>query len=242
MPCNMTARNITLSNWVAGGDDQIRGDDPTGALGGGGGGGNLIPTMLDGSHTYNAGAVSVTEVSETYTASVGAGDASGTTWFTSSEGRLDYVEFTGDFNVIASNAGLVTGATTNEYQFCGLAVWLSATNYEFAVAGNRGADATNTVEYKATVNAASQQDDTLTDSITLHKCDLRVQRVGSTVVFYYRRPGDTTWITIPHSGLFQRVSFGTGTVRVGLLTYGFGTVTAFTSSCDSVVATIGTAS
>jgi hypothetical protein len=234
----MTARNITLSNWVAGGDGQIRGGDPTGSLGGG----NLIPTMLDGSHTYNVGDVSVTEVSETYTASIPSGDASGTTWFTSSEGRLDYVEFTGDFDVVASNVGLVTGATTNEFQFCGLAVWLSAQNYEFAVAGNRGSDATNTVEYKSTLSGSSQQDDTGTNSITSHRCDFRVQRVGSTVVFYYRRVGDETWITVPHSSLFHRVTFGTSTVRVGLLTYGFSTVTAFTSSCDSVVATIGTAS
>lgn len=201
---------------------------------------NLIPTMLDGSHTYQAADVSVTQSGSTYTASIGAGDASGTTWFTTSEGRLDYVTFTGDFDVTASNIGLTSGATVNDFQFCGLAVWLSSLNYEFAVAGNRGTDATSTIEYKSTLAGSSQQDDTLTDSITNHICDIRVARVSSTVTFYYREVGDTSWITIPHSSLAHRVSFSTGAVRVGIVTYGFGTVVAFTSSCDSVVATVGT--
>lgn len=202
---------------------------------------NLIPTMLDGSHTYQSSAVSVTEVSETYTASVPGGDASGTTWFTTSEGRLDYVTFTGDFDVVASNVGLSSGATATEFQFCGLAVWLSAQNYEFSVAGNRG-DNSSTVEYKSTLAGSSSQNDTGDGSITGHRCDLRAARVGSTVTFYYREVGDTSWLTIPHSSLSHRVSFGTGAVRVGLVTYGFNFVTAFTSACDSVVATIGSAS
>ena len=65
-----------------------------GVIAGEGGGGptNLIPTMLDGSHTYNGAApVTVNNVSGTYRSSIAAGDASGTTWFNGDEGRMDYV-------------------------------------------------------------------------------------------------------------------------------------------------------
>jgi hypothetical protein len=204
---------------------------------------NLIPTMLnvDGSHTYQASDVSVTQVGSTYTASIPGGDAAASTWFNTDEGRLDYVTFTGDFDVVATNIGLASGATVDDFQFCGLAVWLSSQNYEFAVAGNRGAT-TSTVEYKSTLAGSSVQNDTGASSITSHRCDLRVERSGSTVTFYRRAVGGSTWTTIPHSGLSHRVSFGTGAVRVGILTYGFAFVAAFTSECISVVATTGTPS
>ena len=203
---------------------------------------NLIPTMLDGSHTYQAADMSVTQSGDTYTASFAGGDASDSLWFNTSEGRLDYVTFTGDFEVEASNIGLVTGATDGEVQFCGLCVWLSSLNYEFIVAGNRGAGRPSTVEYKATVAGVSDVDDTGSNSITAHKSDLRVKRVGSTVTFDRKAVGAETWVSVPMGNLSPRVNFGAGAVRVGIVTYGFSTVTAFTSSCDSVVATIGTAS
>ena len=199
---------------------------------------NLIPTMLDGSHTYNSGAVSVTEVSGTYTASIPGGDSAATTWFNTTEGRLDYLEFTGNFEVIASNIGLTSGATADDFQFCGLAVWLSTLNYEFAVAGNRGAT-TSTVEYKSTLAGSSVQNDTGTDSIVSHRCDLRVRRSGSTVTFDRRDVGGSTWTSIPISSLSHRVSFGTGAVRVGIITYGFAFVAAFDSACDSVTVVSG---
>lgn len=199
---------------------------------------NVIPTMLDGSHTYNVDDVSVTEVSETYTASIGAGDAAATTWYLTDEGRLDYLTFTGDFEVIASNIGLTSGATADDFQFCGLGVWLSTLNYEFAVAGNRGAT-TSTVEYKSTLSGSSVQADTGLDSIVSHRCDLRARRSGSTVTFDRRAVGGSTWTSIPISGLSHRVSFGTGAVRVGILTYGFEFVAAFTSTCDSVTVVSG---
>jgi len=34
MPCNMTAININMTGWVAGGDGKVRGSDPTGSFGG----------------------------------------------------------------------------------------------------------------------------------------------------------------------------------------------------------------
>lgn len=211
----------------------------------GGGGGepvNLIPLMLDGSHTYNGAApVTVNLVGETYRSSIAGGDAAATTWYNGDEGRMDYVEFTGDFDVVASSVGLLTGADPGDFQFCGLICWLSATNYEFAVAGNRS-PATSTIEYKATVSGTSYQNDIGTDAIASHVCDLRVARVGSTVTFYCRAVGATEWTTLPHSSLFGRVSFGTSTVRIGLLTYGYAFVAAFTGGCDSVVATTGTPS
>ena len=198
---------------------------------------NLLALMLDGDHTYNASGSGVTVdlVDGEYRSSIAGGDASGSTWFESSEGRLDYLTMTGDFDVVAENVGLLSGATAEDYQFCGLICWLSANNYEFAVAGNRGST-TSTVEYKATVASASYQDDTGTDSITSHRCDFRVTRSGSTVTFYYRQvgQGDGDWITLPHSSLTARVSFGTGPLRVGIVTYGFSFVEAFTAGCDLI--------
>lgn len=206
---------------------------------GGGGPTNLIPTMLDGSHTYNGAApVTVNLTGETYRSSIAGGDAAATTWFNGDEGRMDYVTLTGDFDITASSVGLLTGADPGDFQFCGLICWLSATNYEFAVAGNRP-PATSTIEYKATVSGTSYQDDLGTDAIASHICDLRVTRVGSTVTFYYRAVGGGSWTSIPHSSLTARPSFGTGAVRVGLVTYGFAFVAAFTAGCDSVVATVG---
>lgn len=199
---------------------------------------NVIPTMLDGSHTYQGSAVSATETAGVYSASIPGGDAAGTTWFDADEGRLDYLTFSGDFDVQANNIGLSSGATADDYQFCGLMVWLSSDNYEFAVAGNRG-PTTSTIEYKATVASSSDQADLGTDIISSHRCDLRVTRSGSSVNFYYKAVGAGTWINIPHSNLSPRVSFSTGDVRVGLVTYGFAFVAAFTSECDSVTVNSG---
>lgn len=197
---------------------------------------NLIPLMLDGSHTYQAADLpSATETDGVYSASIGAGLHDETTWYNADEGRLDYVTLTGDFDIRAHNIGLTSGATPGDYQFCGLLVWLSSGNWEFAVAGNRAAT-TSTIEYKSTLSNSSTQNDIGTNAITNHMCDLRAVRTGSTVSFYYRQvgEGEGDWLLLPHASLSHRVAFGAGAVRVGIITYSFSGVAAFTSSCDSV--------
>lgn len=203
-------------------------------------GGNLIPLMLDGSHTYDAAAVSVSLVGgETYLASIPSGDAGGTLWWLGDEGRMDYATYTGDFDVRAYNVGLKSGSDVNDFQFCGLAAWIDPLDYEFAVAGNRGGTG-QTIEYKSTVNGSSNQNDIGANAITGGQCDLRVVRVGSAVTFYWRQvgAGEGAWTSLPHSS-FSRPTYGTGPVRVGLITYGYLTVSAFTGGCDMVEAVVG---
>ena len=171
----------------------------------------------------------------------GAGNTD-TTWFDTDEGVLHYVTMTGDFEMIARNIGILSGSDPGtEFQFAGLMVWLSAGNYEFTVVGNRGTDATNTHENKATVSSSSAQNDEGTNSAWSDRSDLRVTRVGSTVTFYRQQPGTSpdSWATNDHASLSQRVSFGTGAVRVGLITYGFSFPTNFTSACDQVEIPVG---
>lgn len=201
---------------------------------------NLISLMLDGDHTYGGSApVTVTSPGGIYRAAIASGNANDTLWWFGDEGRMDYVTLSGDFDIVASNIGLASGSVDSQFQFCGLICWLEPLSYEFAVAGNRGGTG-STIEYKSTIAGSSDQRDIFADAITNDRCDLRVARVGSTVTFYYRQVGEGAedWIVIPHSNL-TRVNFGTGPVRVGLITYGFDTVSAFVGECASVEAIAG---
>jgi hypothetical protein len=226
--------------------DIMNGNYPNGdaPIIGGGGAGNVIPTMLDGSHTYQAG--SLTTVANTdgvYSADIGEGsvdqtNAAPTSWFDTLQGRLDYLTLTGDFDIQANNIGLATGATVDEYQFCGLMAWESDGNYQFAVAGNRGSTV-STIEYKSTVAFSSNQNDIGINAISNYRCDLRITRVGSLITFYFRQVGGTTWTTLPHSSLFNYVSLGAGPLRIGLVTYGWTYVPSFTTECTSVIVNSG---
>lgn len=202
----------------------------------------LIPTMLDGSHTYNAAGsgvtVTLTDPGNGYEAAIAAGDAINSLWWLTDEGRMDYVAFTGDFDIVAANVGLKSGSNVNQFQFVGLVCWLAPLDYEFAVAGNRGGTG-NTVEYKSTLDGSSQQGDIGANALTGGHCDLRVARVGSTVTFYWRQVGGTTWTTLPHSSHSTRPSFGTGEVRIGLVTYGYTTVDAFVGEVEQVYVVTG---
>jgi hypothetical protein len=199
---------------------------------------NLISLMLDGSHTFQGGLVSVTQVGDTYTATIPAGNANTTTWWESVEGRTDFLNFTGDFDVEARNIGITSGAVPGQFQFGGLMVRQSPLNYEFNVAGNRGG-VVSTVEYKATEAGVSTQNDVTANAITNHRCDIRVTRIGSTVTWYYKEVGANTWITTPMGNLNFRTDIGTGAVQVGLITYAYGTVGEFFTACDSVIVNSG---
>lgn len=214
---------------------------------------NDIHDTFDGSgsldsalwNTYNPSepAITVTRTGGHYNGAVTGAGQSDTTWFDGDEGQLHYQTFTGDFEVIYRNIGILSGSDPGtEFQFVCLVVWLSANNWEFAGAGNRGSVATNTIEYKSTVASSSAQNDIGTDAITNDKCDMRVTRVGSTVNFYYQQPGTSpdSWTLLPHSSLSHRVSFGTGAVRVGIATYGFSFPTDFVGTCDQVEIPVGT--
>lgn len=156
-----------------------------------------------------------------------------TLWYNGNEGRMDFLELNGDFSVTVRNVGLDyrTGGQW-EYQFCGVIVWDSPGNYEFAVAGKRG-QTDNTIEYKITRNSSSRQAD-IGSVLPTGKADIRVSRVGSVVTFEWSQPGAESWTTLPHNNLYaQRVPFG-GSVRVGLITYGYSWPDEFAGSADSV--------
>lgn len=192
-----------------------------------------------------SGLLTISQTGGRYTGAHSSGDAADTEWFNGDEGRLDYVTFTGDFEFIARGIGLAASPTPDEgdFQFCGILVRLSAGNWEFAVAGNRASNDGNTIEYKTTQSSSSTQNDIGQDAIWNYKADLRVVRSGSDVDFYYQDPSNTTdsWTLLDHDGLGAgRVNFGTGAVQVGLITYGFATVAAFTGECDQVEIPTGT--
>lgn len=202
--------------------------------------------------TYEDGDTSsdltITQTGGRYQGAVSAGDPDTTTWFNTDQGRHDYVLLSGDFEVILRGAGLASTPTPdeNDFQFCGLMVWLSDHNYEFTVVGNRSTPG-NTVEYKITDDTAggdSDQDDLGQDYADNYKMDLRVTRVGSTVRWYVQDPSTTpdswTEITSSFDALAKaRISFGTGQVRVGMITYGLNTVAAFNGEVDSVEIPVG---
>lgn len=157
-----------------------------------------------------------------------------TLWYNASEGQMDYLELSGDFTVTVRNVGIDyrTGGQW-EYQFCGLNVWASPGNYEFAVVGKRG-QTDNTIEYKVTNNSSSRQGDIGANRLPTYKADLRVTRSGSSVVFEWSQPGAESWQALPHDSLYaQRVSFP-DVVRVGLITYGYSWPDEFACSADSV--------
>lgn len=196
-------------------------------------------------NTYNGSepAISVAQANNRYEGTVTSAGATDTTWFDADEGRMDYVTFNGDFEFIARNIGLRSGSDTASFQFCGIICWLSANNWEFAVAGNRENLASNTSEFKVTIASNSEQDDIGTNAITNDRCDLRITRVGSSVNFYWQQPGTSpdSWTLFDHDGLTGgRVSFGTGDVRVGIVTYGYNSPTDFVGSCDQIEIPSGT--
>ena len=102
-----------------------------------------------------AAELSVTQSGGRYTATVSAGNVDDTLWFNASQGRVDYVTLSGDFDFIARNIGLASSPTPdeNDFQFCGVICWLADRDYEFAVVGNRS-NPGNTVECKITDTSA----------------------------------------------------------------------------------------
>lgn len=199
-----------------------------------------------------AAELSVTQSGGRYTATMSAGNVDDTLWFNASQGLLHYVTFSsGDFDFIARNIGLAASPTPdeNDFQFCGVICWLADRDYEFTVVGNRS-NPGNTVECKITDTTAggdSEVDDLGLNYASNYKMDVRVTRVGSAVSWYVQDPGTSpdSWtnITSTFDNMTKaRTSFGTGSVRVGLITYGQGTVAAFTGECDQVEIPTGTPS
>lgn len=208
---------------------------------------NLIPLMLDGSHTYNGAApVTVNLVGETYRSSIAAGDSALTTHFNADRGRLDYLSVTGDCVIDFINIGLISGATNEDYQFCGVAVYNTSSpptfgpDYMFGVIGQRGPTG-NTLEFKITINDVSNQNDTGPNTFPTGRGDIRVIRSGSSITMYYRQPGQTDddWILVPHSSLSNYPVTFDATVRVGIVTYGAYYIEAFSAGCDAVYVNSG---
>ena len=207
------------------------------------GSGALNSSLWDTYDPDSETALTVTQSGGKYNGSVSGAGELDTTWLGVDEGVMHSVQLTGNIDFIGRNAGLDSGSDPGfEYQFCGLIIWLSAGNYEFIVPGNRGTIATNTIEYKSTLASSSTQNDIGTDAIWNDKADLRIRRIGSTVTFWYQQPGTSpdNWIEIPMSSLSHRVDFGTGTVRCGMITYGFSFPTNFTGTIDQIEIPTGT--
>lgn len=187
--------------------------------------------------------LTVTQSGGRYTGTVSSGNVDDTLWFNASQGMLHYVTLNGDFDFIARNIGLASTPTPeeNDFQFCGVICWLADRDYEFAVVGNRS-NPGNTVECKITDTSGggdSEVVDLGQDYASSYKMDVRVVRSGSSVSWYVQDPGTSpdSWtnITSTFDGMTKsRTSFGTGNVRVGLITYGQGSVDAFTGECDQV--------
>lgn len=228
--------NITACNVIAQLDLGAGGGGGGGGGGEGGGGGatltNIIPTLLDGSHTYgNPTGLSVALVNDRYTAAFTGGDAGDTTWFNADTGRYDAVALTGDGEFIAYNVGIDTGSNPGQFQLCGVGVFVDPLNYGFAVVGNRAGPG-HTVECKYTIAGSSYVNDSGANSVPTDKADIRVVRTGGSLTFYYRLVGDVDWILLPHAALAAQLDVGTGVVYVGLVTYGYAYPDPFTASCD----------
>tara|TARA_R100001143_G_scaffold28420_2_gene28086 strand:+ start:2706 stop:3470 length:765 start_codon:yes stop_codon:yes gene_type:complete len=215
------------------------------------GSGALNSSLWD---TYDADSdtseeLTVTQTGGSYNGAIGSVDSSDTLWFNTSQGRHDYVTMSGDFDFIARNIGLAASPIPeeNDFQFCGIMVWIADHTYEFVVVGNRS-NPGNTVEVKITENTAggdSDADDLGQDYASNYRMDIRVVRSGSTVTWYVQAPGTTpdSWtdLTSNFNALsLSRTSFGTGSVRIGMVTYGQGNVDAFTGVVDQIEIPTGT--
>lgn len=244
---DMSAGDLTLT-WASTGLFRIDGPYDTFD-----GSGALDAAKWD---TYDADSdtsaeLTITQLSGRYNAAISSGNVDDTLWFNTSQGRHDYVTISGDFDFIARSIGLAATPTPdeNDFQFCGVMVWLADHEYEFAVVGNRS-NPGNTVECKITDDAGggdSEVEDLGQDYASSYKMDIRVTRVGSTVRWYVQDPGTSpdswTEITSTFDGMTKaRTSFSTGSVRIGLITYGQGSVAAFTGHCDQVEIPTGTPS
>lgn len=189
---------------------------------------------------YGTGSdLTITQSGGKYNAAHAAAGDANTTWFDADRGILHYVIFDAseDFDVILRNAGIGLTGTANDYQFCGLFCGLAqADDYEFMVNGMRGG-ASVIQERKATVSNSSNQSEHTGGFISSGNSDMRVTRVGSTVSWYTQAPGTSpdSWTDVTSSyTTLGRVSFGTGIVWVGLITYGFLAVASFTGNIDQV--------
>lgn len=188
-----------------------------------------------------SGELTITQSGGQYNAAHASSSNAATTWFDAEEGRMDYVEFTGDFDFICRNVGIGTTGTASDYQFCGPIVWLSSDNYEFSVIGMRGGSSVVN-ERKSTAASNSTVSEHSGAQISGGFADIRVTRAGSTVSWYWQTPGTSpdSWTDITSSfASLGRVAFGTNTVRVGLVTYGFLAIAAFTGTCDQVEIPVG---
>ena len=192
--------------------------------------------------TLNASDISVTQSGGRYVGDVAAGSGNDSLWFHASEGRLDYVTITGDFDFISRGHQILTGNDAGDVQFSGVIVRLSSGNWEFIVAGNRTTAATNTIELKSTTSGTSNVDDLGDDVVLSGIYDLRARRVGSAVDFFYQDNAESpdNWTMVDHDGLpGARVSFGTGAVQIGITTYGQNLGPTFTCGIDQVEIPVG---
>lgn len=218
------------------------GDWDLGAYESGAGGGgsafysNDFDTDLAGLTTYlgndsggdlNNNDIEVTVTGGRYRAELKDNSSNQTLWFNSSQGRADGVLVTGDFEAIALNVGIGTIADSqtcpsgsgNPILFAGLNVHSSTwsdLNSAHLVAGHRNGDATFTIEGKNTVNSSSTVNDLDNNAAPNCRMDVRVVRTGSTLTWFYRLPGDSTWIAYTMPGTQFTL---TPSVYVSLITY-----------------------
>ena len=193
--------------------------------------------------------VTVTRSGGKYDGAMASGNANPSTWFNADQGLHHYFTCTGDFEFIARSIG-VADATTDDFQAAFVQIWGSDHVYEFVAPGNFGTGRNQILECKindATGGGDSETAD-VTSALTGGLCDLRVQRVGSTVSWYRQGPTDGTatdsWtdITSSFTGMFKsRAPFGTGAVRVCIGAYGFETIAACTAEILQVELPTGTA-
>lgn len=188
--------------------------------------------------------IEVTQTSGRYRAHLKDNSSNQTLWFNSSQGRADGILISGDFEAIAYNIGIGTVAdsqaaptgSSSTILFCGLNVHSStqsAQNYAHLVAGHRNGDATYTVEGKNTISGSSSVNDIGDDAAPDCRVDMRVVRSGSTLSWYYRLPGDSTWISYTMPGSQFTL---TSSVYVNLITYAQNsTGVPFVGTCDRFV-------
>lgn len=215
--------------------------------------------------THNSGIVSPNRTNGRYRALFSAGSQTG--WFNADRGRADYIEVSMPFDLVALNAGIGTAADSqvapgpdDDFMFAFIQVLDSkliadagTADYMHLAAGERGG--VHRIEGKATVSDSSSVTEDNTAAPPNGRADLRVTCTAAGVLtWYWRLPGDTTWIayndgtnaagTVP--GQFTLTT--TGSVLVGMGGYGFLFTPEFVATIDAlesndvVAATTGTAS
>jgi len=209
-----------------------------------GGSGDLDPSWIELSPTDLP---DVTQTSGRYRANLQSNTSDITLWFNAFRGRADYQAVTFPFEIIALNVGIGTvgdsqtapPTTSTPILFCALNVNFGtlATNEDWSQlgVGHRGSDATFTLEGKNTISNSSSVTDEGTNAAPLARADLRVVGESNSLTWYYREPGDVTWILYNGTGdLPGTEPTFPDDVFVGLVTYAQNTTgVPFVGTCDS---------